>query len=98
LHSLIIYIIQDSSKQKLPRLSARLEQIYVAEGVEALYAGIVPRTLWISAGGAILLGVYEWVVHGLMVYLLINNGRTWIVSRFRVSNNVIKTLMQLFQQ
>lgn len=44
----------------------RLKGIYVAEGVPALFAGVVPRTLWISAGGAVFLGVYEWAVHGLM--------------------------------
>jgi len=36
------------------------------EGVKALFAGVVPRTMWISAGGAVFLGVYEWAVHGLM--------------------------------
>ena len=36
------------------------------EGVGALFAGVVPRTLWISAGGAVFLGVYEWTVHNLM--------------------------------
>jgi solute carrier family 25 S-adenosylmethionine transporter 26 len=59
----------DPSKQKLPSLLIRFKQIYVAEGVEALFAGVVPRTLWISAGGAVFLGVYEWAVHGLMSYL-----------------------------
>jgi solute carrier family 25 S-adenosylmethionine transporter 26 len=32
----------------------------------ALFAGVVPRTLWISAGGAVFLGVYEWAVNGLI--------------------------------
>jgi solute carrier family 25 S-adenosylmethionine transporter 26 len=57
---------QDSAKEKLPSLPMRLKGIYVAEGVPALFAGVVPRTLWISAGGAVFLGVYEWAVHGLM--------------------------------
>jgi len=60
--------LRDPSKQKLPSLLARLKQIYIVEGVKTLYAGIVPRTLWISAGGAVFLGVYEWAVHGLMAY------------------------------
>lgn len=38
------------------------------EGLKVLFAGAVPRTLWISAGGAVFLGAYEWVVHGLMTY------------------------------
>ncbi|KII90643.1 hypothetical protein PLICRDRAFT_52358 [Plicaturopsis crispa FD-325 SS-3] len=60
--------LRDPSKQKLPSLAARLKDIYVLEGPKALFAGVVPRTLWISAGGAVFLGVYEWGVHGLMSY------------------------------
>jgi len=60
--------LRDPTKQKLPGLSVRFRQIYVTEGVQALFAGVVPRTLWISAGGAVFLGVYEWAVHGLMHY------------------------------
>ncbi|KAJ6487250.1 mitochondrial carrier domain-containing protein [Mycena vitilis] len=58
--------MRDATKEKLPSLSARLRSIYVVEGMPALFAGVVPRTLWISAGGAVFLGVYEWAVHGLM--------------------------------
>ncbi|KAH8088977.1 mitochondrial carrier domain-containing protein [Cristinia sonorae] len=58
--------IRNPTHQKLPSLSARFKQIYVTEGPKALFAGVVPRTLWISAGGAVFLGVYEWAVHGLM--------------------------------
>lgn len=57
---------QDPKHQKLPSLFSRFKQIYVSEGSKALFAGVVPRTLWISAGGAVFLGVYEWAVHGLM--------------------------------
>ncbi|KAH9949835.1 S-adenosylmethionine transporter [Amylocystis lapponica] len=58
--------MRDPTKQKLPSLLARFKQIYISEGVHALFAGVVPRTLWISAGGAVFLGVYEWGVHNLM--------------------------------
>lgn len=37
-----------------------LGQIYREEGLRALFAGVVPRVVWISAGGAVFLGVYEW--------------------------------------
>jgi solute carrier family 25 S-adenosylmethionine transporter 26 len=57
---------QDPSKQQVPSLPTRFRQIYVQEGAKALFAGIVPRTMWISAGGAVFLGVYEWAVHGFM--------------------------------
>ncbi|KAF9483582.1 mitochondrial carrier [Pholiota conissans] len=58
--------VRDSSKVKLPSLFSRLRTIYAVEGPKAFFAGVVPRTLWISAGGAVFLGVYEWAVHGLM--------------------------------
>ncbi|KAJ7738342.1 mitochondrial carrier domain-containing protein [Mycena metata] len=58
--------MRDATKEKLPSLPARLKNIYVVEGIPALFAGVVPRTLWISAGGAVFLGVYEWAVNGLM--------------------------------
>jgi solute carrier family 25 S-adenosylmethionine transporter 26 len=50
----------------MPSLYTRLRTIYTQEGIRTLFAGVVPRTLWISAGGAVFLGVYEWTVHGLM--------------------------------
>ncbi|KAF8058709.1 mitochondrial carrier domain-containing protein [Lyophyllum atratum] len=62
--------LRDPSKEKLPTLRSRLRAIYIHEGPRALFAGVVPRTLWISAGGAVFLGVYEWAVHGLMAYNL----------------------------
>ena len=58
--------IQDSSKEEIPSLLSRFKTMYATEGAKALFSGVVPRTLWISAGGAVFLGVYEWVVHGLM--------------------------------
>ncbi|KAF8872038.1 mitochondrial carrier domain-containing protein [Gymnopilus junonius] len=51
--------LRDPSKEKLPSLLSRFRAIYTAEGPRALFAGVVPRTLWISAGGA-------WAVHGLI--------------------------------
>ncbi|KAI0632258.1 S-adenosylmethionine transporter [Trametes polyzona] len=58
--------LRDPTKQAHPSLAARFRQIYTVEGPKALFAGVVPRTLWISAGGAVFLGVYEWAVHSLM--------------------------------
>ena len=62
----LVILSQDPSNEKLPSLGSRFRTIYVTEGVKALFSGVVPRTLWISAGGAVFLGVYEWAVHGLM--------------------------------
>ncbi|KAL1950489.1 hypothetical protein VTO73DRAFT_5613 [Trametes versicolor] len=58
--------LRDSAKHAQPSLAARFHEIYTVEGPKALFAGVVPRTLWISAGGAVFLGVYEWAVHSLM--------------------------------
>ena len=52
-------------EKDVPTLAARFRGIYVKEGVKALFAGVVPRTLWISAGGAVFLGAYEWSVQML---------------------------------
>ncbi|KAF5348480.1 hypothetical protein D9756_009598 [Leucocoprinus leucothites] len=60
--------MRNSKAEKLPSLWARFGTIYAQEGVHVFFAGAVPRTLWISAGGAVFLGVYEWTVHGLMAY------------------------------
>ncbi|KAF8551273.1 mitochondrial carrier [Imleria badia] len=51
---------------KIPSLLSRFGQIYTVEGPKALFAGVVPRTLWMSAGGAVFLGAFEWVVGGLV--------------------------------
>ena len=42
-----------------------LRQILRDSGPRALFAGIGPRTLWISAGGAIFLGSYQWGINAL---------------------------------
>jgi len=57
--------LRNTSKEHLPSLVRRVTDIYEQEGPKALFAGVVPRTLWISAGGAVFLGVYEWAQNGL---------------------------------
>ncbi len=42
-----------------------LSQIVRESGPRAFFAGIGPRVLWISAGGAIFLGSYQWVINAL---------------------------------
>ncbi|XP_067133850.1 mitochondrial S-adenosylmethionine carrier protein [Centruroides vittatus] len=36
-----------------------LHQVRKTHGIKGLYAGLIPRVLWMSLGGAIFLGVYE---------------------------------------
>jgi solute carrier family 25 S-adenosylmethionine transporter 26 len=47
---------------QLPSIIERAGEIYRVGGLRACFAGVVPRTLWISAGGSIFLGVYEFFV------------------------------------
>lgn len=42
-----------------------LGRILRENGAQALFAGIGPRIFWISAGGAIFLGSYQWAVNKL---------------------------------
>ncbi|KOS18461.1 putative mitochondrial carrier [Escovopsis weberi] len=35
------------------------------EGVRPLFAGIAPRVMWISIGGAIFLGSYQWAINSM---------------------------------
>ncbi len=51
-------------------IPGRLVSIAREEGAGALFRGVVPRTIWISLGGAVFLGVYEAaidVMHGVGV-------------------------------
>lgn len=63
--NLLTFWLQDAGKGPMPSLLTRFKQIYHVEGVSALFAGVVPRTMWISAGGAVFLGVYEWVIQNM---------------------------------
>lgn len=42
------------------------KQMLKEEGLSVFVAGIGPRILWISAGGAIFLGSYQWAYNALM--------------------------------
>ena len=46
---------------KRQKTVALLSQILRDSGPRAFFAGIGPRVIWISAGGAIFLGSYQWV-------------------------------------
>lgn len=47
------------------RLTVVLHQIRREEGLRAFFAGLGPRVSWISAGGAIFLGSYQWAHNNL---------------------------------
>ena len=41
--------------------NSTIASIYRAEGLRALFSGLTPRVLWISVGGSIFFGAYEFV-------------------------------------
>lgn len=41
------------------RFLPTLRHVYRSEGVRGLFAGVLPRTIWISLGGAVFLGSFE---------------------------------------
>ncbi|KAH7097650.1 S-adenosylmethionine transporter [Auriculariales sp. MPI-PUGE-AT-0066] len=45
---------------------SHINAVYATGGAGAFFAGVVPRTLWIAAGGAVFLGAYELGVNTLM--------------------------------
>lgn len=47
------------AKQRAP-VFALTRQIWRDEGSQAFLSGIGPRTMWISIGGAVFLGSYQW--------------------------------------
>lgn len=51
-------------KKSIP-LGTLVSTIYKEEGFKVFFSGVGPRTMWISAGGAIFLGIYE-TVHSLL--------------------------------
>jgi solute carrier family 25 S-adenosylmethionine transporter 26 len=52
------------AKEKTAMISL-LKQILKESGPRAFFAGLGPRVLWISAGGAIFLGSYQWAYNAL---------------------------------
>lgn len=49
-------------------ISMAVKQVYLEEGIRGLFAGVVPRVIWIAIGGAIFLGVYDKVKDSLNRY------------------------------
>lgn len=54
-------------KEGAVRVTECAREVYHAGGWKGFFAGVGPRTMWISAGGAIFLGVYEAVSGALAV-------------------------------
>jgi len=52
------------AKEKTP-VGQLIGQIMKEGGTKAFFAGLAPRVMWISAGGAIFLGSYQWAFNAL---------------------------------
>jgi solute carrier family 25 S-adenosylmethionine transporter 26 len=51
-----IMLADINSQKSIPRL---LKSIYLANGLRGLFAGFVPRVMWITLGGAVFFGFYD---------------------------------------
>lgn len=51
-----IMLSESSSRISIPKI---LKSIYRENGIKGLFAGFVPRVLWITIGGAVFFGVYD---------------------------------------
>ncbi|XP_047495162.1 S-adenosylmethionine mitochondrial carrier protein-like [Penaeus chinensis] len=40
-------------------ISNAMKAVYRQQGISGLFAGVIPRTVWISLGGAVFFGIYE---------------------------------------
>lgn len=47
---------------KIPTVTETLGIVYRGEGIKGLFAGVTPRVIWITTGGVIFFGVYEYTV------------------------------------
>ncbi|KAK3775548.1 hypothetical protein RRG08_048184 [Elysia crispata] len=54
-----VMLAERGSMEAQGHMTTVLKQVASEKGLQGLFAGIVPRVMWISIGGAIFLGVYE---------------------------------------
>jgi len=52
------------AREKIPA-TQMLGQILKESGPSAFFSGIGPRVMWISIGGAVFLGSYQWAINQL---------------------------------
>lgn len=51
-----------SKAETAPTILGTLKEIYTSRGIPALFLGITPRVLWMTAGGFVFFGAYETVL------------------------------------
>jgi len=57
-----IILAQKGTLESKGNIAQTISAVYSESGVRGLFAGIVPRVMWITIGGAIFLGVYDVVM------------------------------------
>lgn len=62
----ILLYLQDTQGRKYSGLIQTLNRVYAEGGNKALFAGIQPRVMWISIGGFVFFGAYEFCKSSLM--------------------------------
>lgn len=67
-----VMLAQAGSKMSSGNIFYALNHIWVTNGLKGLFAGAIPRVLWISLGGGIFLGGYELTSQTLSNYMQIN--------------------------
>lgn len=68
-----VMLAKTGTKMSSGNLFYALNYIWTSKGLKGLFAGAVPRVLWISLGGAIFLGGYELTSQTLHNYMQVNN-------------------------
>ncbi|XP_017786922.1 PREDICTED: S-adenosylmethionine mitochondrial carrier protein homolog isoform X2 [Nicrophorus vespilloides] len=64
-----IMLAERSLNQSL-RYGAVWKEVYVQNGIKGLFAGFVPRVMWITVGGYIFFGMYDYSKNLCNTYLL----------------------------
>jgi len=56
-----IMLAEAGSREAQGLVINTLKTVYKEKGIPGLFAGITPRVTWISIGGCVFFGVYEFV-------------------------------------
>ena len=61
-----IMLAESGSAEARGYVIETLKTVYAEKGVSGLFAGVTPRVTWISIGGCVFFGVYEFVAGKLL--------------------------------
>ncbi|MCL4123729.1 UNVERIFIED_CONTAM: hypothetical protein GTU68_057885, partial [Idotea baltica] len=61
-----IMLAKEGSAAAQGRILAVLRDVFRSAGVKGIYSGVLPRTMWMSLGGGVYFGVYEFTKYLLL--------------------------------